>query len=452
MAAPTHSPRGRSPLRHPARLITGAFALAVVFGTIVLMLPVARTEPGGASFAEAIFTATSAITVTGLGIVDTATHWSTFGEVVILVLIQLGGLGIMTLASIVLVGLSGRIGLRQRLVAQQEVGVLTLGEVGSVVRAVLRLTLAVEAVAAVVLGVWFLVEYDMPAGRAAWHGLFHAVSAFNNAGFALYNDSLVRFVHDPVVNVVVMVAIVLGGLGVPVLGELTRDRFHWSKWSLHTKLVIVTTGVLTVVAWIAIAFLEWTNTSTLGPMTVPESLLASLFQAVTPRTAGFNTIDYGSVREATLLFTSALMFIGAAPASTGGGIKITTFAMLAFVILSEVRGDRDVVLFNRRIPTVAQRQGLSIALIGVGVVFVTTLLLVENTGIALGQALFEVTSAFGTVGLSTGITGDVPWFSQLLLIVLMFAGRVGPLTVGTALAVRSRDQRFRYPEERPLIG
>jgi trk system potassium uptake protein len=447
-----HTPRGRSPLQHPARLITSAFAAAIAVGTLLLMLPMATTGAGGATATDALFTATSAITVTGLGVVDTATHWSTFGEVVILALIQLGGLGIMTLASIVLVGLSGRIGLRQRLIAQQEVGVLTLGEVGSVVRAVLRLTVAVEAVAAVALGLWFFVEYEMGAARSAWHGLFHAVSAFNNAGFALYSDSLVRFVHDPVVNVVVMVAIVLGGLGVPVLGELARDRLHWSKWSLHTKLVLVTSGALILVAWIAIAFLEWTNTSTLGPMSAPESLLASLFQAVTPRTAGFNTIDFGSVREATLLFTSALMFIGAGPASTGGGIKVTTFAMLAFVILSEMRGDRDVVLFNRRIPTVAQRQGLSIALIGVGVVFVTTLLLVENAGMELGDALFEVTSAFGTVGLSTGVTADVPGFSRLLLIVLMFAGRVGPLTVGTALAVRSRDQRFRYPEERPLIG
>lgn len=452
MVAPTHTPRGRSPLQHPARLITGAFAAAIAVGTLLLMLPVATTGPGGATAADALFTATSAITVTGLGVVDTAAHWSTFGEVVILALIQLGGLGIMTLASIVLVGLSGRIGLRQRLIAQQEVGVLTLGEVGSVVRAVLRLTVAVEAVAAVALGLWFFLEYEMGAARSAWHGLFHAVSAFNNAGFALYSDSLVRFVHDPVVNVVVMVAIVLGGLGVPVLGELARDRLRWSKWSLHTKLVLVTSGALIVVAWIAVAFLEWTNTSTLGPMSAPESLLASLFQAVSPRTAGFNTIDYGSVREATLLLTSALMFIGAGPASTGGGIKVTTFAMLAFVILSEMRGDRDVVLFDRRIPTAAQRQGLSIALIGVGVVFVTTLLLVENAGMALGDALFEVTSAFGTVGLSTGVTPDVPGFSRLLLIVLMFAGRVGPLTVGTALAVRSRDQRFRYPEERPLIG
>jgi trk system potassium uptake protein len=449
---PPPPPRGRSPLQHPARLITSAFAAAIAVGTLLLMLPMATTGAGGATATDALFTATSAITVTGLGVVDTATHWSTFGEVVILALIQLGGLGIMTLASIVLVGLSGRIGLRQRLIAQQEVGVLTLGEVGSVVRAVLRLTVAVEAVAAVALGLWFFVEYEMGAARSAWHGLFHAVSAFNNAGFALYSDSLVRFVHDPVVNVVVMVAIVLGGLGVPVLGELARDRLHWSKWSLHTKLVLVTSGALILVAWIAIAFLEWTNTSTLGPMSAPESLLASLFQAVTPRTAGFNTIDFGSVREATLLFTSALMFIGAGPASTGGGIKVTTFAMLAFVILSEMRGDRDVVLFNRRIPTVAQRQGLSIALIGVGVVFVTTLLLVENAGMELGDALFEVTSAFGTVGLSTGVTADVPGFSRLLLIVLMFAGRVGPLTVGTALAVRSRDQRFRYPEERPLIG
>jgi trk system potassium uptake protein len=451
VVAPTHEPR-RSPIRHPARLITTAFAVAVFAGTALLMIPASTEDPGGAGLLDAFFTATSAVTVTGHITVDTPAFWSTFGEAVILVLIQLGGIGIMTLAALILVGISGRIGLRQRLIAQHEVGVLTLGEVRGVVRRVLVLSASVEAAAAVVLSLWFLVRYDEPLLRAGWLGLFHAVSAFNNAGFALFSDSLIGFVSDPVVNVVVMVAITIGGLGVPVLGELTRDRLHWTRWSLHTKLVLVTSAGLVLVGWIVICLFEWTNDATMGPLSTPESLLAGLFQSVTPRTAGFNTIDFGGVREATMLFTSALMFIGAAPASTGGGIKVTTFAMLGFVILSEMRGDDDVNLFQRRIPSVAQRQGLAIALIGVGVVFATTLALVEITGFELGPTLFEVTSAFGTVGLSTGITADLPVLGKLLLTVLMFAGRVGPLTVGTALAVRSRDQRFRLPEERPLIG
>jgi potassium uptake TrkH family protein len=401
---------------------------------------------------EAGFTATSAVTVTGLGIVDTAGHWSGFGEAVILVLIQLGGLGIMTFATLVLVGLSGRVGLRNRLLAQQEVGVLTLGEVRRVIRGVITLSLGVEAMISLVLTGWLVLRYDEPFFEALWLGVFHAVSAFNNAGFALYPDSLIRFVDDPVVNFSILTSIILGGLGVPVLAEILRDRLHWSKWTLHTRIVIATSAILIVGGWLVVWAFEWTNSRTLGPMSVHEKGLAALFQAVSPRTAGFNTLDYSVMRESTWLFTIALMFIGASPASTGGGIKVTTFALLGYVILAEVRGEPDVNLFQRRVPTAAQRQALAIALIGVGVVFGCTLALEILSDFGLAATLFEVTSAFATVGLSTGITADVPSIGKVLLVLIMFAGRVGPLTVATALALRSRDQRFRYAEERPLLG
>jgi trk system potassium uptake protein len=452
MAVPATPTPGRAPLRHPARLIAGAFAVAVGVGTVLLLLPIARTGPGGATFEEAAFTATSAVTVTGLGIVDTEAHWSGFGEAVILVLIQLGGLGIMTLATLVMVGLSGRVGLRHRLLAQQEVGVLTLGEVRRVVAGVVKVSLAVEVTIAVVLAGWFLVRYDEALASAVWLGLFHAVSAFNNAGFALYPDSLIRFVSDPVVNLAVVVAILLGGLGVPVLAEVLRDRLHWTRWTLHTKLVIVTSAALVLVGWFLVCTFEWTNGATMGPLSAPEKLLAGLFQGVSPRTAGFNTMDYALMRESTWLLTMALMFIGAAPASTGGGIKVTTFAVLGFVILAEIRGDRDVNLFQRRLPTSAQRQALAVALIGVGSIFACTLLLLVTGGFGLGRTMFEVTSAFATVGLSTGITAGFSAIGKVVLVLVMFAGRVGPLTVATALALRSRDQRFRFAEERPLLG
>lgn len=442
----------RSAFQHPARLITGAFAGTITVGTVLLMLPFATTGSTAATFGAAAFTSTSAVTVTGLAIVDTPSHWSGFGELVILLLIQLGGIGIMTLATLVLVGISGRVGLRNRLIAQQEVGVLTLGEVRSVIRAVLYLTASVELLVAVVLTTWFTLHYGEGFLEGLWLGVFHAVSSFNNAGFSLYSDSLVRYVSDPVVNITVMGAIVLGGLGIPVLGELVQDRFHWSRWTLNTKLVLSTSLFLIVAGWVLICIFEWTNTATMGSLSTPESLLSGLFQSVTARTAGFNTLDVGAMREASWLLTAALMFIGAAPASTAGGIKVTTFAMLGFVILSELRGDRDVTLFARRIPTTAQRQALAIALLGVGVVFGATLAITELSGLGIGRILFEVTSAFGTVGLSTGITADVPTAGQVMLVMIMFAGRVGPLTVGTALAVRSRDRRFRFPEERPLIG
>lgn len=443
--------RSRSPFAHPARFVTTAFAGAISVGTLLLLLPVSRAGPGGATFREAAFTATSAVTVTGLGIVDTATHWSGLGQAIILGLIQVGGIGIMTLAALVLRAFSSRIGLRHRLVTQQETGVMALGEVRSVLRTVLLVSASVEVVSAIVLGGWFIVRYDEPIGHGVWLGVFHAVSAFNNAGFGLYADSLVRFVGDPVVNGVVIIAVVLGGLGVPVIAELRLYHLRWKRWSLHTKLVLFTTALLIVGGWAMIALFEWGNPQTLGPLSTPQKLLASLFQSVAPRTAGFNTLDYGSMRETTWFLTAALMFIGAAPVSTGGGIKVTTFAMLGYVILSELRGDDDVTLFGRRIPTAAQRQALAIALVGVGVVFGATLVLMADSR-DLGRSLFEVTSAFGTVGLTTGITPALSVGGHVLLVLLMFAGRVGPLTVGTALALRAKPQRFRLPEERPLIG
>ena len=436
---------------HPARLVTLLFLVAVAAGTALLLLPVA-VEDGDPSLGAAAFTATSAITVTGLASVDTAGHWSPFGEGVILALIQLGGIGIMTLASLVLLSFSRRLGLRHRLVAQAETGVLTVGEVGTVVRQVVVLSAVVELVAASALFLRFWVTYDEPVLRALWLGVFHAVSAFNNAGFALFGDSLVGFVRDPVVNGVVCIAVVLGGLGVPVLVELLRDRMSWRRWSLHTRLVLSVSVVLLLTSWALVAAFEWTNAATLGGLGTSEKAMAALFHAVSSRTAGFNSVPIGSMNETTWLLTSVLMFIGAAPASTGGGIKVTTFAVLGFVIVSELRGARDVTVLNRRVPTDAQRQALAIALVGVGVVMVATLALVAMGDWGLGPVLLEVTSAFGTTGLSTGITDDVPDVGRAVLALLMFAGRVGPLTLGAALALRSRDHRFRLPEERPLLG
>lgn len=454
MVVPRHELKSsrRGFLEHPARFVVAIFGAAVLVGTALLALPVATEDPGGAGLGTAAFTSVSAVTVTGLVVADTAAHWSSFGEAVVLVLIQLGGIGIMTLASLVLVGFSRRLALRHRLVAQVETGVLTLGEVRAVVRRVVTISLVAELVVAIVLVARFFTAHDESFGRALWLGVFHAISAFNNAGFGLFSDSLERFTGDPVLNLTIIVTIIVGGLGVPVLVELAHDRLSWRGWSLHTRLVVTTSGALVVVGWVAICALEWTNQRTLGALDHDDRIVAGLFQSVTARTAGFNTIDIGGLREATWLLLSALMFIGAAPASTGGGIKVTTFALLAFVILSEVRGDRDVNLFGRRTSAPAQRQALSIALVGVGVVFSCTVALLAMGDWGAGRALFEVTSAFGTTGLSTGITPEIPGAGQLLLGVLMFAGRVGPLTLGTALALRARDHRFRYPEERPLIG
>ncbi len=439
-------------MRHPAQVIVVAFAAAVGVGTVALMLPVSRSGPGSAGLADALFTATSAVCVTGLATVDTATYWSGFGQAVILLLIQVGGFGIMTMASLLGLLVSRRLGLRSRLTAAAETKSLGLGDVRRVLAGVLRVSVLMEAVTAVVLTVRFASGYDMSPGRALYHGVFHAVSAFNNAGFALYSDSLTRYVTDPWVCLPVSVAVILGGLGFPVLLEMRREFRRPRRWSLHTKLTVGATFWILVVSFVFVTVAEWHNPATLGGLHTPGRLLAGFFQAVMPRTAGFNTLDYSQMGEGTLLGTDMLMFIGGGSAGTAGGIKVTTFILMFFVIYAEVRGERDVHAGDRRIGERVQRQALTVALLGIGLVAVVTLVLLEETSLPTDRVLFEVVSAFGTVGLSTGITPDLPTAGQLLLAALMFVGRLGPITLVSALALRERQRRYTLPEGRPLIG
>jgi potassium uptake TrkH family protein len=437
---------------HPAQMVVLAFAIAVIVGTVLLALPVARAGDGSAPTVTALFTSTSAVCVTGLTIVDTPTYWSAFGEAVILGLIQVGGFGIMTLASLLVLLVSRRLGLRTRLIAQAETKTLGLGDVRRVVRGVAVMSLAFEAVGAAILGVRLWASYDLSATDAAYRGVFHAVSSFNNAGFALYSTSLTPFVGDAVVCVTVMVLVVAGGLGFPVLFELRRELRRPRRWSLHTKLVVATTAVLLVLGAVAVTALEWGNRATLGPLSVPDKLLAGAFQGVMPRTAGFNTLDYSQMDEATWLVTDLLMFVGGAPAGTAGGIKVTTFVVLALVVIAEIRGDRAVNVLGRRLPTEVQRQAVSVALLAMTTVIAATVALLLMSGIALDRILFEATSAFSTVGLSTGITADLPDAGHVLLVVLMFVGRLGPITFAAALALRRRHTLYRFPEERPIVG
>jgi len=443
-------------LRHPARLVVAGFVAAVVVGTALLMLP-AAAEPGNSTgVVTALFTATSAVCVTGLAVVDTATHWSTFGELVVLGLIQVGGLGIMTLASLLGLLVARRLGLRLQLTAQAETKTFGLGEVRQVVIRVIAISVVIEALTAVILTVRFATGYGMVWDRAVYEGVFHAVSAFNNAGFALYATSLTPFATDPWITVPVMVALVAGGLGFPVLFEIGR-RLHRrtpgrGRWSLHIRITLLTSAVLTGVGVVGITAIEWSNPDTLGPMGVAGKLLVGTFHGVTPRTAGFNTLDVGQMNPASLLLTDMLMFIGGGSAGTAGGIKVTTFALLAFVIAAEIRGEPSVHVMGRRLSAQVQRQALTVALLGVGLVITSTLFLLVITDYPLDAVLFEATSAFGTVGLSTGITATIPTSGQLLLVALMFIGRLGPITLASALALRERARRYELPEERPIVG
>lgn len=438
--------------RNPAQLVASLFALAIVIGAGLLMLPVATAGPGSASLLTAAFTSTSAVCVTGLIVVDTATYWSPFGQVVIMVLVQIGGFGIITLGSLLAILVVRRLGLRGRLMTQAETGALELGDVRRIVRNVAGFTILFELLAAAVIGLRLGLAYDYSAGSAAWRGLFHSVTSFNNAGFALWSDNLVQFVTDGWISMAVSLAVIAGGLGFPVWIELRRELRRPARWSLHTKLTLLVTFVLLAVGFLAVLAFEWTNAKTLGPLDVPGKLLASFFQGVQPRTAGFNSLDYGSMREETLLVTDALMFMGAGSASTGGGIKVTTVALLVLMIWAEVRGEPEVNVFGRRIASNTQRQALSIALLALGAVAVSVLVLVSISPYSLNDTLFEALSAFGTVGLSTGITASLPAAGKVVLILLMFFGRIGPLTFGTALALRERERRIRYAEARPIIG
>ena len=438
--------------RHPGRIIAGAFAAAIIVGTGLLSLPVATAGEGRATFLEALFHATSAVCVTGLVTVDTGTYWSGFGQGVILLLIQAGGLGIMTLATLLALLLSRRLGLRARLIAQAETKALSAADVRRVIRRVVVFSLVSEGVVAVVLGVRFATGYDQSLPSAAYYGVFHAISAFNNAGFGLYADSLMQYVADPWISLTVCAAVIIGGLGFPVVFELAREWRTPKTWSVLTRITVIVTVALLVVGTVVFLIAESGNPGTLGPLSTGAKVLAAFTAAVMPRTAGFNNLDIAAYQPETLLLTDALMFIGGGSAGTAGGIKVTTFGLLAYVLWAEMRGDPDVEVGRRRVPGTNQRQALSIALLAIGVIAVSTFLLEALTDFSFDQVLFEVISAFSTVGLSTGITADVPAAGQVLLVLLMYIGRIGPLTLASGLALRDRARRHQLPEERTIVG
>jgi trk system potassium uptake protein len=439
-------------VRHPAQAVVAGFAAAIGVGTLLLMLPVARSGPGAAGFVEALFTSTSAVCVTGLTVVDTGTYWSGFGQAVILGLIQVGGFGIMTLASLLGLLVARKMGLRNRLTAAAETRSVGIGDVRTVLIGVATISVLMETVVAAILTARFVFAYGESFPRALYMGVFHAVSAFNNAGFGLLPDSIVRFAVDPWICLPLIAAVIIGGIGFPVILELRRQFRRPHNWSLHTKLTLSTTAVLLVLSTAFVTALEWTNPRTLGTLDPSGRLLAGFFQAVILRTAGFNSIDIAAMHESTWLGMDVFMFIGGGPAGTAGGIKVTTFVLLLFVIISEVRGEASTTMFSRRIDVRAQRQALTVALLSVAAVVTGTMLLAAISDFSTDQVLFESVSAFATVGLTTGITAGLPPAGQLILVVLMFLGRLGPVTLVSALALRESQRRYQFPEGRPIVG
>jgi potassium uptake TrkH family protein len=438
--------------RHPARYVASAFVTASLVGAGLLMIPAASTSPGDTTALTALFTAVSAVCVTGLAVVDTGGHWSALGEWIILGLVQLGGFGIMALSSLVVLVVARRLGLRQRIVAATETGTMNLGEVRRLVVGVALLSVAVESVVAAALFLRFWVSHDEALGRAAYLGVFHAVSAFNNAGVSVFRDSMVSLNRDPFVLLVVSATVVTGSLGFLVWVQVVRHPRAPARWNLHTKVTVATTGFLILAGWALFMWFEWTNAGTLADLSTPDKVVNGLFHSIVPRTAGFNSLDVRAMREPSHLLSEVFMFIGGGSASTAGGIKVTTFAILGWMMWAEVRGDPDVVVFERRIPAAAQRQALTVALTAIGTVVVATMALVASTGLPRADVQYEVISALGTSGMSMGTTPLLPGSAQMVVIVLMILGRVGPLTLFAALVLRERDRRYRHAEERPIIG
>lgn len=474
----------------PARVVVVGFAVAALLGTLLLVLPFSTRAEGSAPPLVAAFTTVSAVCVTGLVTVDTATYWTPFGQFVILCLIQAGGLGVMTLATLLALVVRGRLRTRQRLAAQAETHALDPGEVRGVVKRVVGTSLLIEGVGAVALTVRFRIAYDDSVATSVWHGVFHAVSAFNNAGFGLWSGNLVPAVADPWLVIPITAAVVLGGLGFPVIAEVLRNARRtrgsrarqrsraWghgpleaeadgsvpgtsalrasrarSHWSVHTRLTVVGTLGLLAAGTLAFLVFEWRNVGTIGSLDPGGKLLAAWANGgVFPRTAGFNSIDYGQVRPETEAITTLLMFVGGGSAGTAGGLKVTTLLVLWHVMVAEVRGEQDVVVAGRRIPDSVGRQALAVALLAIGLVVAATIGILMLTQFTFDQVLFEVVSAFATVGLSLGITAAMPPAAQGILMALMFLGRVGPITAASALALRHRRAVVRYHEERPIVG
>lgn len=429
-----------------------AFGAVTLLGTLLLMLPIARAGEGrGTPFVDALFHATSAVCVTGLNALDTADHWSAFGKVVLLLLVQAGGLGIMSFASILGLLVARRLGLRARLNAATESGA-DVGDVRRLLLGVAKVSLVIEGAVALVLAGRFWIGYDHGIGEALWLGVFHGVSAFNNAGFALWSDGLERFVSDAWVCLPIAGAVLLGSVGFPVLRELRREFGRPLHWSMNTKIVLSMTLVLVAAGALLVTALEWGNPATLAPLDPGGRLLAGLFQGVMPRSAGLATVDVGQMDPVTWLVTDVLMFIGGGPAGTAGGIKVTTFAVLLFIVWTEVRGDGAVNIFGKRLPRSVQRQAIAVATFAIAIVVVSTMTLMLLEGLDLDHALFEVTSAFTTTGLSTGVTAELSDAGQLLLTVLMFVGRLGPITFASAIALRRSRRLYEFPKERPIIG
>ena len=445
----------------PAQAVVMAFGSVAIIGTILLLIPASTASGSSASFVTAFFTAVSAVSITGLTVVETATYWSFFGHLVILILIQLGGLGIVSFASLVGLLISGRLSLRDRLNTISEARISGINNIPSLLRKILMIYLGFELAMATYLSLVFYFGHGMEPLKAIWYGIFHAISSFNNGGFSLFEGSFSSFSSDFFVIAPVMIAVIVGGLGFPVLIELHERWIGWfynngvrrpKKFSLHTRITLVTTAILLSLGAVFIGLLEWSNEKTLGGMNVFEKIYNTLFASAMTRSGGLNSVDVSEMDSASWLGMNFLMFVGGGSGSTAGGIKVTTIAILFFIIWTEIRGETAVNVADRRLPRSIQRQALTLISLSFFAILITTLTIVAATDFETERVLFDVVSAAATVGLSTGVVAEFPAWAQVWITILMFIGRLGPVVVASALALRITHRHFELPKERPLIG
>lgn len=436
----------------PPKILVLGFGLIILLGSFLLTLPFSTTNGEGLSFLNALFTATSATCVTGLVVVDTGTTFTVAGQVIILCMIQVGGLGFMTFATFFAFLLGKRISLKERILLQESLNNLSMEGIVRLAQRILIFTAVIEFTGALLLSIRF--SFDMDIGKAIYFGIFHSVSNFNNAGFDLMGEfhSLTGYVDDPTVTLTISSLIILGGIGFIVMNELFEYRIS-KRLSLHTKIVLMTSITLLAVGTAGIFLLEYSNGLTLKPLSLSGKILGSFFQSVTARTAGANTLNIGDLTQSSLLLIILLMFVGASPGSTGGGIKTTTFTTLIGAVWSQIRGKEDVIFYRQRIEYETIYKALTVTFSGIFLVVVMSLILtISEHGQDFLAILFEVTSTFATVGLSMGLTPELSPLGKTLIIFTMFAGRVGPLTIAYAVTIRRNPDAFRYPKGKITIG
>jgi potassium uptake TrkH family protein len=435
-----------------ARLVLGGFMALILVGAFLLMLPASTVDGLGLSFVNALFTSTSAVCVTGLIVVDTATHLTLFGQTIIMVLIQLGGIGIITFATFLALYLTGGIGVTERSALKNIIQQDDVRAVSSTIKIIVLLTLGIELIGA--LGYFISWSEEIPdIGARAFFSAFHAVSAFCNAGFSVYTNSLAGPINATAfdINIITMVLIILGGLGFTTIWELlSRRKGNRKRLTVHSLVVLKMTAILIIGGWILVSVLEWNGV--LSPFEAGEKLLVALFQSVTSRTAGFNTIDTGALDISTALIVIVLMSIGAAPSSTAGGLKVTTVYILFVSMLATIQGKKRLEVAHRTIPNDIVFLAISSTFLAFSVLTISTILLVIFEDFSFFDILFEQVSAFMTVGLSRGITAELSDPSKLVLTATMFLGRVGLLTFAVAFATKTDNRNYRYPEESVLVA